>query len=49
MWGECLREAANLRETVGAVELSVPVQGGPTGKRCKGRPLIVIALVETRP
>lgn len=45
LWGECLREVANVRKRVSTGKLSVPVQGGPKDKRCKGRGLIVFVLV----
>lgn len=45
LWGECLREVANVRKRVSTGKLSVPVQDGPKDKRCKGRGLIVFVLV----
>lgn len=42
---ECPREVANVRKRVSIGKLSVPVQGGPKVKRCKGRDLIVFVLV----
>lgn len=38
MWGECLREAADLRYRVGTGKLSVPVQDGPTDEMHGERP-----------